>query len=57
MSLQLSMFSIRLIWRLMEVRGDEQIPVPPGKTLDDLRKLPIEFHEYGKDEFNEVAER
>ncbi|KAF4686528.1 hypothetical protein FOZ63_008664, partial [Perkinsus olseni] len=47
----------KLNWRYMAVRGDEQIPIPPGKELDDLRKLPIEFHEYGKDEFNAVAER
>ncbi|KAF4670553.1 hypothetical protein FOZ61_010144 [Perkinsus olseni] len=47
----------KLNWRYMAVRGDEQVPIPPGKEVDDLRKLPIEFHEYGKDEFNAVAER
>ncbi|KAF4677486.1 RWD domain containing [Perkinsus chesapeaki] len=47
----------KLNWRYMDVRGDEQIPVPPGKELDDMRKLPIEFHEYGKDELNAVADK
>ncbi|KAF4678034.1 hypothetical protein FOL47_006986 [Perkinsus chesapeaki] len=43
--------------RMVTVRGEEQIPVPAGKTLNDMRALPIEFTQYKVDEVSEIAER
>ncbi|KAF4671889.1 hypothetical protein FOL46_009799 [Perkinsus olseni] len=43
--------------RMVTVRGEEQIPVPAGKTLDDMRALPVEFTQYKVDEVSKIAER
>ncbi|KAF4681149.1 hypothetical protein FOZ63_029291 [Perkinsus olseni] len=43
--------------RMVTVRGEEQIPVPAGETLDDMRALPVEFTQYKVDEVSKIAER
>mmetsp|Transcript_22462 Transcript_22462/g.18608 ORF Transcript_22462/g.18608 Transcript_22462/m.18608 type:complete len:119 (-) Transcript_22462:3-359(-) len=48
----------RLRWMYLAVRGEEQIPVPDGKTIDDMRAFPKdEFIEYGPDEMSDIAAR
>ncbi|KAF4710120.1 hypothetical protein FOZ63_010735, partial [Perkinsus olseni] len=47
----------RLRWKYIAVRGEEQIPVPPGKSLEDMRALPLSFTEYGWDDMDKVAAR
>lgn len=42
----------------LAVRGEEQIPVPEGKSVDDLRAFPKdEFIEYGPDQMSDIAAR
>ncbi|EER19386.1 hypothetical protein Pmar_PMAR012362 [Perkinsus marinus ATCC 50983] len=48
----------RLRWMYLAVRGEEQIPVPEGKSVDDLRAFPKdEFIEYGPDQMSDIAAR
>ncbi|EER09820.1 conserved hypothetical protein [Perkinsus marinus ATCC 50983] len=47
----------RLRWKYIAVRGEEQVPVLPGKCLDDMRALPLSFTEYGWDDMDKVAAR
>ncbi|KAF4737799.1 hypothetical protein FOZ63_029946 [Perkinsus olseni] len=48
----------RLRWMYLAVRGEEQIPVPEGKIVDDIRAFPKdEFIEYGPDQMSDIAAR
>lgn len=42
---------------MVTVRGEEQIEVPMGKTLDEMRAFPVEFTQYKVDEVSEIAQR
>lgn len=39
------------------VRGEEQVEVEPGMCVDELRKLPWGFQEFGSNEMSELASK
>ncbi|EJK50200.1 hypothetical protein THAOC_30860 [Thalassiosira oceanica] len=43
-------------WQQLQVRGEEQIRIPRGDSLDDHRKLSPDFEELGEDEMSALAQ-
>ena len=42
-------------WQQLQVRGEEQVRIPHGDSLDGHRRLPSDFEELGEDEMSALA--
>ena len=47
----------RLRWKQLVVRGEQQVAITDGSSIDQERQLPWGFEEFGADKMSELASR